>query len=42
MESNRFKSFVAVLVAIVTVLGALTAGLAAKARKMLEERRAGR
>lgn len=31
MESNRFKSFVAVLVAIVTVLGALTAGLAAKA-----------
>jgi hypothetical protein len=31
VESNRFKSFVAILVAIVTVLGALTAGLAAKA-----------
>ena len=31
MESNRFKSFVAILVAIVTILGALTAGLAAKA-----------
>ena len=31
MNSDRFKSFVAVLVAIVTVLGALTAGLAAKA-----------
>jgi hypothetical protein len=31
MESDRFKSFVSVLVAIVTVLGALTAGLAAQA-----------
>ncbi len=31
MEKERFKSFVAVLVAIITVLGALAAGLAAKA-----------
>lgn len=31
MQSDRFKSFVAVLVAIVTILGALTAGLAAQA-----------
>jgi hypothetical protein len=31
MENERFKSFVAVLVAFVTVLGAFTAGLAAKA-----------
>jgi len=31
MEKNGFKSFVAVLIAIVTVLGALTAGLASKA-----------
>ena len=31
MKSNRFKSFVSILVAIVTILGALTAGLAAKA-----------
>jgi hypothetical protein len=31
MEIDRFKSFVAVMIAIVTVLGALAAGLAAKA-----------
>lgn len=31
MDSDRFKSFVAMLVAFVTVLGALAAGLAAKA-----------
>jgi hypothetical protein len=31
MESDRFKSFVAVMIAVVTVLGALAAGLAAKA-----------
>jgi hypothetical protein len=30
MERDRFKSFIAVLIAIVTVLGASTAGLAAK------------
>jgi len=30
MKSESFKSFVAVLIAIVTVLGALTAGIAAK------------
>lgn len=31
MQSDRFKSFIAVLIAIVTVLGASSAGLAAKA-----------
>lgn len=31
MESERFKSFIAVMIAIVTVLGALAAGFAAKA-----------